>query len=146
MKKIAVVGAGIVGLSVAYKMLLKHKNLDLTIFEKEDKIGSHQSGRNSGVLHCGLYYKPGSLKAKLAVEGIREMTTFCIENEVEHDICGKVVAASNQREALILDGLFKRGVKNGLKGLKFLDSVELKEREPFVSAKKSSFSSRRRYS
>ena len=136
MKKIAVVGAGIVGLSVAYKMLLKHKNLDLTIFEKEDKIGSHQSGRNSGVLHCGLYYKPGSLKAKLAVEGIREMTTFCIENEVEHDICGKVVAASNQREALILDGLFKRGVKNGLKGLKFLDSVELKEREPFVSAKK----------
>ncbi|HAW80165.1 MAG TPA: L-2-hydroxyglutarate oxidase, partial [Balneola sp.] len=79
MKKIAVVGAGIVGLSVAYKMLLKHKNLDLTIFEKEDKIGSHQSGRNSGVLHCGLYYKPGSLKAKLAVEGIREMTTFCIE-------------------------------------------------------------------
>ena len=136
MKKIAVVGAGIVGLSVAYKMLLKHKNLDLTIFEKEDKIGSHQSGRNSGVLHCGLYYKPDSLKAKLAVEGIREMTTFCIENEVEHDICGKVVAASNEREALILDGLFKRGVKNGLKGLKFLDSVELKEREPFVAAKK----------
>lgn len=76
-KKIAVLGSGIIGLSIAYKLLKLNDQISLSIFEKEDAIGKHQSGRNSGVLHCGLYYEPGSLKAKLAVDGIREMTDFC---------------------------------------------------------------------
>ncbi len=136
MKKVHVIGAGIVGLAISYKLLKANPGLDLTIFEKESEIGKHQSGRNSGVLHCGLYYKPGSLKARLAVNGIREMTRFCAENEVAHDICGKVVVASDEREAKFLDDLYKRGQKNGLKGLKFLSKDELNQREPFVSAHK----------
>ncbi len=133
-KKIAIIGGGILGLSVAYKLTLN--NFHVHVFEKESEIGSHQSGRNSGVLHCGLYYQPGSLKAKLAVNGIKEMTSFCNKYQINHDICGKVVVATNDRESKDLQELAKRGTKNGLKGLKYLDKSELKRREPYVIAKK----------
>lgn len=136
-KRYAVIGAGIVGLATAYKLQLKHPNAKIFVFEKEQTIGAHQSGRNSGVLHCGLYYQPGSLKAKLAVSGIEQMTKFCIQNNISHDICGKIVVASNDREIKFLDDLAYRGAKNGLTGLKFLTSSELKKREPYVSAEKS---------
>ncbi len=132
--RIAVIGGGIIGLATAYKLLLKHPHLQLDLFEKEAGPGKHQSGRNSGVLHCGLYYQPGSLKAKLAVEGIREMTNFCREHAIEHEICGKVVVASNKQQDETLRGLAKRGEANGLQGLKFLNEAELKAREPMVSA------------
>ena len=135
-KEIGIVGGGIVGLSIAYKLQLKYPKFKITLFEKEDQIGLHQSGRNSGVLHCGLHYAPGSLKAKLAVSGIDQMTKFCQNNEIDHDICGKIVIASNEQEIPILKNLAERGNKNGLKGLKFLSESELKKREPFVSAKK----------
>jgi L-2-hydroxyglutarate oxidase len=135
-KKFAVIGAGIVGLATAYKLQLKHPNAKVFVFEKEQSIGSHQSGRNSGVLHCGLYYLPGSLKAKLAVSGIQQMTEFCSQNNISHDICGKIVVASDEREIKFLDDLADRGNKNGLEGLKFLSTAELKQREPFVSAQK----------
>ena len=133
-RKIAVLGAGIIGLSIAYKLLKLNHQISVTVFEKEDDIGKHQSGKNSGVLHCGLYYEPGSLKAKLAVNGIREMTNFCKLHDIAHDICGKVVIASDKREGELLDKLYQRGIKNGLKGLRFLDAKELKKREPFVKA------------
>jgi len=120
MKKIAIVGGGIVGLATAYKVQMLLPTSKVTLFEKEDSVGQHQSGRNSGVLHCGLYYEPGSLKSKLAVSGIRQMTEFCIDNQIPHDICGKIVVASNSREELFLDNLALRGTKNGLKGLKYL--------------------------
>ena len=139
MKKIAIIGGGIVGLATAYKVQKLIPSAKVTLFEKENSVGLHQSGRNSGVLHCGLYYEPGSLKSKLAVSGIRQMTEFCSENQIPHDICGKIVVASNSREELFLDNLANRGAKNGLKGLKYLTNQEVKLREPFVFAQKALF-------
>ena len=133
-KSVAVIGGGLIGLATAFKILDKHPGLKLDVYEKEDRPGRHQSGRNSGVLHCGLYYQPGSLKAKLAVEGIREMTAFCVRHGIEHEICGKVVVASNQQQNETLRGLAKRGQENGLTGLKFLSRAELRQREPMVQA------------
>ena len=124
--KIAVIGAGIIGLAIAYKLSLQKKKV--VVFEKESAQGMHQSGRNSGVLHCGLYYTPGSLKARLSVEGIREMIAFAKTNDIPHDICGKVVVATSEKEEKSLDLLAKRGVENGLKGLKYLSPLELKKR------------------
>ena len=133
---IAIVGGGIVGLALGYK-LSKVKGNKIHIFEKEKEVGYHQSGRNSGVLHCGLAYKPGSLKAKLAVSGIKQMVNYCKEYKINHDICGKIVVASNENEVKLLENTAKRGKLNGLKGLKYLSDKELKEREPFVSSYKS---------
>lgn len=135
-KRIAVIGGGIVGLATAYKLQERIPDAKVVLFEKENKIGMHQSGRNSGVLHCGLYYQPGSLKAKLAVSGIQQMTDFCRIHQIPHDICGKIVVASDDREIKFLNDLADRGTKNGLENLKYLSQDELKQREPFVSAKK----------
>jgi len=134
-KKIAIIGGGIVGLAVAYK--LSQLQAKVFVFEKESSFGLHQSGRNSGVLHCGLAYKPGSLKAKLSTRGINEMIDFCQTHNIAHDICGKVVVATNSQEERALLELAARGDKNGLKGLKFLTAKELMFREPFVRAEKS---------
>ena len=133
-KKIAIIGGGIVGLAIAYK--LSKQGALIHVFEKESSVGEHQSGRNSGVLHCGLYYQPGSLKAKLSVNGIREMIDFCETHSIAHDVCGKVVVATTQEETKSLDELASRGNKNGLKGLNYLSRGELKLREPFVRAEK----------
>ena len=135
-KKIGVIGGGIIGLSVAYKLLLKHPKSKIYLFEKENNIGTHQSGRNSGVLHSGLYYKPNSLKAQLAVSGIREMINFCRENNIKHEICGKIIIANNLLQEKQLDNLFKRGKSNGLSNLSFLDKERLKKREPNVRSNK----------
>lgn len=136
MKNVAIIGGGILGLAIGYELSISHPHFKLILFEKEDGLGKHQSGNNSGVLHCGLYYQPGSLKAKLAVDGIREMIAFCEKNQINHEVCGKIVVASEDREIGLLDNLADRGSKNGLKNLKFLNPVELKQREPNVSAKK----------
>ena len=133
---IAIVGGGIVGLAIGYK-LSKIKGNKIHVFEKEKEVGFHQSGRNSGVLHCGLAYKPGSLKAKLAVSGIKQMVNYCKKYKINHDVCGKIVVATNEDEAKLLENTAKRGKLNGLKGLKYLSNKELKEREPFVSSFKS---------
>ena len=134
--KIAIIGGGIVGLSIGYKLQLIKGN-NVTLFEKEQEVGLHQSGRNSGVLHCGLAYKPGSLKAKLAVNGIKQMISFCKKNNINHEICGKIVVANDDFEMKNLDNVYYRGKKNGLNGLKFLSKSELKTREPYVVSKKS---------
>ena len=133
-KKIAVVGGGIIGLAIGYKLVKRYPNSQITVFEKESSFGLHQSGRNSGVLHCGLHYNPGSLKAKLAVDGIRQMVNFCKNEKVDHDICGKIVVATNENQIKYLDNLANRGKKNGIKNLKYLNSGELKKREPFVKS------------
>ena len=133
-KNIAIIGGGIIGLAVAYKLSLQ--NAIVHVFEKEAAVGLHQSGRNSGVLHCGLYYEPGSLKAQLSVNGIREMISFCQTHGIAHDVCGKVVVATTDKEVQALDQLASRGNQNGLKGLQYLTPEELKLREPFVKAQK----------
>ena len=128
---VIILGGGIIGLAVAYK-LSTNKKLNITLLEKENVVGKHQSTNNSGVLHCGLYYKPGSLKALLSVDGIQQMTNFCIEHGIPHEICGKLVVSTNQEESLKLDELFDRGTKNGLKNLKRLNRQQMVEIEPNV--------------
>ena len=103
------------------------------VLEKESAVGQHQSGHNSGVLHAGLYYKPGSLKARLAVEGIRSMKAFCRENAIAHEECGKVVIATEPEELPRLDELFTRGTENGLQGLRRLSASEIREIEPHAA-------------
>ena len=128
-----VIGGGIVGLAVARELLLRKPSASVCVLEKEDGPGRHQSTHNSGVLHCGLYYKPGSLKARLAVRGIRLMTDFCREHSVAHDICGKVVVAINEAEVARLRELETRGIQNGLEGLQRLDAAQLREIEPHAA-------------
>src|SRR3954451_2596525 len=92
----------------------------ITVLEKEDAPGRHQTGHNSGVLHCGLYYKPGSVKARMAVSGIQQMMAFCQENNIPHEICGKLVVATDESELPRLQRLHERGQQNGLQGLEML--------------------------
>lgn len=129
-KTVAVIGGGIVGLASAFKLLRSAGRPGVVVYEKEDQVGRHQSGHNSGVLHCGLHYRPGSLKARLAVAGIREMVSFCAEHDIAHERCGKVVIASAEEDLPRLDELERRGLANGLKGLRRLSVEELREREP----------------
>lgn len=132
-KKIIIIGGGIVGIATAYKLGQHYPNMKITVLEKEDNVGKHQTGNNSGVLHAGLYYKPGSAKAKLAVSGIQEMIAFCRENNISHEVCGKLVVATNDSEIPRLHNLLERGEKNGLQGLKLLNIEEMREIEPYVN-------------
>jgi L-2-hydroxyglutarate oxidase len=129
-KTLAVIGGGLVGLGVAYRTMQARLFDHIIVLEKESRAGQHQSTHNSGVLHCGLYYQPGSLKAKLAVEGLAQMTAFCREFGIEHEICGKIVLAVEESERERLKDLENRGTKNGLEGLKWLEGEEIQEREP----------------
>ena len=126
-----VVGGGLIGLGVARSLV--SREAQVTVLEKETLVGQHQSGNNSGVLHAGLYYKPGSLKAKLAVAGIRQMTAFCREHGIAHEICGKIVLATNDAEVATLRSLYDRGRQNGLRGLRYLSIDEAREIEPHVT-------------
>lgn len=127
------IGGGIVGLAAAYKLLRTHPGVRVAVLEKERGVGRHQTGNNSGVLHAGLYYKPGSLKARLAVSGIRQMTAYCQERGVPHEICGKVVVATTEPEVARLRDLYERGQQNGLTGLAWLDAAGLREIEPHAA-------------
>src|SRR5215469_14861510 len=126
---VAIIGGGIVGLATAYRLLERYPRARVTVLEKEDAVGRHQSGHNSGVLHCGLYYKPGSVKARMAVEGVRQMTAFCAKNAIAHEICGKLVVAADQSEVTRLRDLEARGTANGLEGLRWLTREEMREFE-----------------
>jgi L-2-hydroxyglutarate oxidase len=128
-----VIGGGIVGLAAAHKLLRARPGASVTVLEKERAVGRHQTGNNSGVLHAGLYYKPGSLKARLAVSGIRQMTAFCREHAVPHEICGKVVVATTEAEVVRLRELHARGGQNGLTGLEWLDGAGLRDVEPHAA-------------
>lgn len=131
-KRVVVVGAGIVGLATAHKLAARCPGVRITVLEKEGRVCAHQSGHNSGVLHSGLYYKPGSLKARLAVTGIREMVAFCREHSVPHELCGKLVVAADETEVPRLHRLQERGTQNGLEGLSLLDREQMREVEPHV--------------
>jgi len=127
---IVVIGGGIVGLSTAMQACQLFPKLRLLLVEKEDRVARHQSGHNSGVIHSGIYYKPGSLKAKLCVEGAAAMTAFCREHEIPVEICGKIIVATSAEEIPRLRGLLERGQANGIAGLKLLDQAEMREIEP----------------
>jgi len=124
------VGGGIIGLATALRFGEALPDAEVIVLEKEDGVGRHQSGNNSGVLHAGLYYKPGSTKAKLAVRGIRQMIDFCRKNGISHDVCGKIVLAVTADELPRLHDLYDRGQKNGLRDLRLLGPEEIREIEP----------------
>ena len=133
MDDVIIIGGGIVGLATAYKLLEQKPELKLRILEKEKSIGLHQSGHNSGVIHSGIYYKPGSVKAKNCRRGVEELLLFCDKFNVQYDLCGKVIVAVNLEEVNRLDALYKRGLENGISNIRIVDSQELKDLEPHAT-------------
>jgi len=129
---VAIIGAGIVGLATALR-LVENYRVSVVVLEAESEVAAHQTGHNSGVIHSGLYYKPGSLKAKNCVSGREAMYRFCEEHDIAHDHCGKVVVATSSSEVPALNMLEERGRSNGLDGMRRLDPAELKEIEPHVN-------------
>src|ERR1700722_15603099 len=130
---VIIVGGGIVGLAVGLEITRRFPQLRLLLLEKEEHVGQHQSSHNSGVIHSGIYYKPGSLKAKLCVAGAEALLRFCQENSVPYNICGKVIVATSERELPQLDELYRRGNRNGLNGLRMLTANEIREFEPYAT-------------
>jgi L-2-hydroxyglutarate oxidase len=127
----AVIGGGIVGLATAMALTKRFPGKRIAVLEKESSLASHQTGHNSGVIHSGIYYKPGSFKARFARAGSESMARFCEEHAIEHEICGKVIVATRQDELPLLDNLYKRGIENGL-AIARIGPAELAEIEPHV--------------
>ncbi|MDB4896731.1 MAG: hydroxyglutarate oxidase [Firmicutes bacterium] len=130
---IAIVGGGIVGLATAVTLLKQWPSLRVVVLEKEANVAAHQTGHNSGVIHSGIYYKPGSLKANLCVDGVRRMTAFCEEHGIRYERCGKVIVATDNRELAALEELYRRGTANGVPGLRKISREELQEIEPHAA-------------
>ena len=128
---VTIVGGGIVGAATAYKLQERYPHLKILLIEKEPKLASHQTGNNSGVIHSGLYYKPGSSKAKYCVEGRKELVEFSRKHQVAHDVCGKVVVATDESELPFLDKIFNNGIANNTEGIEKIGDKEIKEIEPF---------------
>jgi (S)-2-hydroxyglutarate dehydrogenase len=130
---VAVIGGGVVGTATAMAMLEKFPGLELAVLEKENRLAAHQTGHNSGVIHSGLYYRPGSLKARTCTSGRDAMYRFCAEHGIAHERCGKIVVAVSETEIEALEALERRGRENGLEGLELLDSRGLRHYEPHVA-------------
>jgi L-2-hydroxyglutarate oxidase LhgO len=129
---VAIIGAGIIGLATGMRLLEEFPGLRVAILEKENMIAAHQTGHNSGVIHSGLYYRPGSFKARLCTSGRDELIGFCRDHNVKHEICGKVVIATRDEQFTALAELFRRGSENGVAGLQMLSPEEVKEFEPYA--------------
>ena len=130
---VAVIGGGVIGTATAMALLERHPGLSVTVLEKEDRLAAHQTGHNSGVIHSGLYYKPGSLKARTCTSGREALYSFCAEHGIVHERCGKVVIATSNAEIPALDALEQRGRENGLTGLERLDGRGLRHYEPHAA-------------
>ena len=128
----AIIGGGIVGLSTAMALGERYPHAQILVLEKESQWAFHQTGNNSGVIHSGIYYKPGSFKAKFSRDGSRSMVEFCQKYDIDHEVCGKVIVASNQQELPRLENLYTRGLENGIP-VKRISPEEVKEIEPHVS-------------
>jgi len=128
-----VIGAGAVGLSTAYKLMLQFPDSKILVLEKEKHVSAHQTGHNSGVIHSGLYYKPGSKKALNCINGREQLVKFALENDVKHEICGKIVATATDAELPRLHKIFENGLQNGLSQIKMIDRFEAREIEPFCN-------------
>ena len=129
---VSIVGGGIVGLATAHRLLESNPALKIALFEKEAMVSMHQTGNNSGVIHSGLYYKPGSLKAKNCIEGYHQLIDYCTTQEIPFELTGKIVVASTDAQRVQLENLYQRGQQNGLDGLKKLSLAEMREHEPHV--------------
>lgn len=127
---IVVVGGGIVGLASAYKISLARPDIRIAVLEKEEKVAAHQTGHNSGVIHSGLYYQPGSEKAGTCAAGRRELLAFAKRHRIPHDLCGKIVVATRERERPTLEEIFQNGLENGIEGLEQIGPEQIKEIEP----------------
>ncbi len=130
---VIIIGGGIMGLSTAHQLKLQRPDWKMGILEKESDIGMHQTSHNSGVIHSGIYYKPGSLRARNCRKGYQQLLQFCDQHTIPYDICGKLIVATEEREVPILQQILSRGRENGLKGLKLLSSDEAQEVEPHVN-------------
>lgn len=135
-RDVIIAGAGIVGLASALKMLEMNPGLKLTVLEKESGPAKHQTGNNSGVIHSGIYYKPGSLKALNCISGYKMLIDFCNKQNIEYELCGKVIVAVNEFESARLNDIFERGLANGLKNIKYISKDELKDIEPHANGVK----------
>jgi len=131
---IAIIGGGIVGAATFYKIQERNPNLKIALFEKEEELASHQTGHNSGVIHSGLYYKPGSLKAKNCIEGRHELVDFAKKHGIDHDVCGKVVVATDEKELPHMDKIFDIGLENRIEGIEKINAEQVKEIEPHVES------------
>jgi len=129
----AIVGGGIVGLSTSMALGERYPKAKILVLEKENQVAFHQTGNNSGVIHSGIYYKPGSFKARFSREGCRSMVQFCQEHGIDHEVCGKVIVATSPEQLPRLENLYKRGLENGLE-VKKITSEEVKEKEPHVTS------------
>lgn len=132
MQDVIVIGGGIVGLATALKITQKQPGIKLLLLEKEPELSAHQTGNNSGVIHSGIYYKPGSLKALNCRKGYHQLIEFCDKENIKYDLCGKVIVATEENQLGALDTLFERGNLNGLKGITRISKDELNEIEPYV--------------
>ena len=131
-----IVGAGIVGLATALKLFEVKPKSKILILEKENQIGKHQTGNNSGVIHSGIYYKPGSLKAENCIRGYKLLLDFCDKHEIKYDLCGKLIVATNKNEETILEKIYSNGIQNGLSDLKIIEENEIKNYEPYAKGTK----------
>lgn len=132
MYDVVIVGGGIVGLSTGMAIYEKYPGIKLLVIEKESELAKHQTGNNSGVIHSGIYYTPGSFKARFAKQGSKDMQEFCKKHEIDYDMCGKVIVASNEEELPLLDDLYERGLENELE-IEKIDQKRLKELEPHIA-------------
>src|SRR5579859_1949212 len=130
---VAIVGAGLVGLATARELLMRQPKLRVVVLEKEPALASQQSGHNSGVIHSGIYYAPGSLKARACVAGHRAMLDFCQEEGIPFELCGKVIVALDESELPRLEDLYQRGIANRVQGLEMIGPERLRELEPYAN-------------
>ncbi|MAZ31306.1 MAG: L-2-hydroxyglutarate oxidase [Flavobacteriales bacterium] len=129
---IAIVGGGIVGLASAFKLQKKYPHLSIAVLEKEEELAFHQTGRNSGVIHSGLYYRPGSFRATNCVNGRKQLVAFAEKHQIDHEVCGKIVVATREDELVRLNKIRENGLQNGLKGIEIIDSEQIIQIEPFI--------------
>jgi L-2-hydroxyglutarate oxidase len=130
---VIIAGGGIVGLATALQLIKQRPSLKILVLEKENELAKHQTGNNSGVIHSGIYYKPGSLKAANCINGYHQLVSFCRENDIPFELCGKVIVATSEEERPLLQNLFVRGQQNGLQNLRIISKSEIKEIEPHVN-------------
>ena len=131
-----VIGGGIVGLASAYHILKQKPGAKLAVLEKESAVAAHQTGHNSGVIHSGIYYKPGSLKAKNCIDGYNMMIDFCNEHGVKYDLCGKLIVAIDESELPELEKLYNRGIENGLTKISYVNKAQIADYEPHLNGVK----------